>query len=105
MSPYLKSASRVSAAAPASDPTAVRKVVEDVIDAVRERGDEAVREFSAKFDNWSPDSFRLSAADIERIVSGVPDQVIADIGTAQTNVRNFAERQLASLTDFEVETQ
>ena len=105
MTTCLKSASPLSAAAPASDPGAVRKVVEDVISAVRERGDEAVREFSAKFDNWSPESFRLSAADIERIVSGVPDQVITDIRTAQANVRAFAEHQLASLTDFEVETQ
>ncbi|HDD61319.1 MAG TPA: histidinol dehydrogenase, partial [Chloroflexi bacterium] len=30
----------------------VRKVVEDILDDIRKRGDEAVRELSVRFDNW-----------------------------------------------------
>jgi sulfopropanediol 3-dehydrogenase len=84
---------------------AVAETVAQVIAEVRKRGDDAVRAYSEKFDNWSPERFRLSQDDIERIVAGVPDQVIADIKTIQGNVRDFAQRQRDSLTDFEVETQ
>ena len=35
----------------------VREVVETIIDDVRGRGDAAVREWSEKFDHWSPEDF------------------------------------------------
>ena len=82
----------------------VTKTVGEVLDDVRARGDEAVRHYSTKFDQWSPESFRLSAEQIADIVAGVPEQVIRDIEFVQAQVRRFAEAQRASLTDFEVET-
>ncbi len=81
----------------------VRATVTQVIADVRERGDAAVREYSATFDRWEPDSFRLSGAEIERIVATVPEQAIADIATVQGRVRTFAQHQRDSLRDFEVE--
>ena len=54
----------------------VRDTVVGVIEDIRRRGDEAVREYSQKFDKWAPESFRLSAEDVEKIIAGVPDQVI-----------------------------
>ena len=83
---------------------AVRATVEGVLADVRERGDAAVREYSEKFDNWSPASFRLSEEEIAEIVAGVPASVLDDIREVQENVRAFAQRQRDSLTDFEVET-
>jgi sulfopropanediol 3-dehydrogenase len=83
---------------------AVAATVTEVIADIRDRGDAAVRECSARFDNWSPDRFRLSAEEIERIVATVPAQTIDDIKTVQANVRGFAEKQLASMLEFEVET-
>jgi sulfopropanediol 3-dehydrogenase len=94
----------VGSAAAAKDLSSVEATVTEVIGDIRERGDNAVREYSQKFDNWSPKSFRLSAEEVTEIISGVPEQVIADIRTVQDNVRNFAQRQRDSLTDFEVET-
>lgn len=82
----------------------VAATVAGVIADVRARGDDAVREYSAKFDNWSPPAFRLTAEQIEQIVAGVPRQVKDDIAFAQEQVRTFAEHQLAALRDFEVET-
>ena len=99
---YLKAA--VPAARVARDLAGVRETVTSVIAGVRERGDAAVREYSAKFDNWSPDDFRLPAAQIEEIVGLLPAQVIEDIEFAQTQVRGFAAAQLASMSEFEVET-
>jgi len=83
----------------------VRETVARVIDAVRERGDDAVREYSEKFDGWSPENFRLREDEIYKIVAAVPTEVRDDIATVQRNIRGFAERQLESLQDFEVETQ
>jgi len=82
----------------------VREVVSEVIAAVRQRGDDAVREYSEKFDRWSPESFKLSEDAIQQIISTVDQQVIDDIKAVQSNVRNFAQRQRESLQDFEVET-
>ena len=83
----------------------VRETVSGVISDIRARGDVAVRAYSEKFDGWSPESFRLNAERIEQIVAQVPTQVIDDIVVVQRNVRDFAQRQLESLTDFEVEAQ
>jgi sulfopropanediol 3-dehydrogenase len=84
--------------------TSVRETVAGVIEDIRRRGDEAVREYSQKFDGWAPESFRLSPERVEEIMAGVPQQVIDDIRTVQGNVRAFAQRQLDSMQDFEVET-
>src|SRR3954453_12935033 len=84
--------------------TKVRAAVEAIIADVRARGDRAVREFSERFDNWSPPSFRLSQSDIAAMVAKVPAQTLDDIRFAQTQIRNFAEIQRASMRDVEVET-
>jgi len=82
----------------------VRKVVEDILDDIRVRGDEAVRELSVRFDNWDPESFKLSEEQIEEIIASLPQQVIDDIKFAQEQVGGFAEHQRAALQDIEVET-
>ncbi|GAA4005374.1 histidinol dehydrogenase [Streptomyces marokkonensis] len=75
-----------------------------ILDDIRERGDEAVRQYSEKFDGWNPESFRLSPDDIARIVSGVPTTVLDDIRFVQEQVRTFAQAQRDSLHDIEIET-
>lgn len=82
----------------------VRATVESVIADIRERGDAAVREYSAKFDNYAPDTFLLTDEQLDEIVARVPQQVIDDIVFVQEQVRHMAQRQLESLTDFEIET-
>ncbi|QRK93584.1 histidinol dehydrogenase [Saccharopolyspora erythraea] len=82
----------------------VREKVESIIADIRTRGDQAVREYSARFDRWEPESFRLSPEQIAEIVARVPEQVIDDIEFVQRQVRTFAEHQLASMREFEVET-
>ena len=99
---YLKEP--VPAAQVAKDLAAVRTVVQDVIADIRANGDSAVREYSTKFDRWAPDAFRLTPEQIEAIVADVPEQVIEDIKFVQAQVRRFAEAQLASLGELEIET-
>jgi sulfopropanediol 3-dehydrogenase len=75
----------------------VRQTVEAILDDVVQRGDVAVRELSAKFDNWQPQDFRLSSAQIQALIDSLPAQVIDDIGFAQAQIRRFAEVQRAAL--------
>ncbi len=89
---------------PLSAQKRVEETVREIIDAVRERGDDAVREYSAKLDHWEPDSFLLSTEEIERCVAELPQQVIDDIRFCQDQVRNFARAQRGTITDLEVET-
>ena len=82
----------------------VRAQVEAILDEIRRRGDEAVRELSKKFDSWNPDSFRLSETEIEMAISKVAKRDLDDIRFAQEQVRNFAQHQKDALRDIEVET-
>ena len=82
----------------------VRQTVEGIIANVKARGDAAVRDLSEKFDKWGPESYRLSAAQIDEVVASVEPQTVEDIKFAQTQIANFAQKQLESLHDIEVET-
>jgi sulfopropanediol 3-dehydrogenase len=83
---------------------AVRATVEAIIADVARRGDAAVRDYSERFDKWSPASFALSKADIEAAYDALPRQTVDDIAFAQEQVRNFAQVQKDALRDVEVET-
>jgi sulfopropanediol 3-dehydrogenase len=82
----------------------VRATVEGILSDIETRGDRAIRELSRKFDNWDPQTFRLSDAEIEAAISKVPKGDLDDIRFAQSQVRSFAEKQKACLEDLEVET-
>ena len=86
------------------DDTKVRIIVEDILKDIEKRGDAAVRELSAKFDKYSPPSFRLSDGEIRSLMNKVSPQDLEDIKFAQTQVRNFAQAQRDSMVDIEVET-
>ena len=82
----------------------VRKTVETILDDIKARGDGALSEYSAKFDNWSPIKFRLTREEIDACYEQVTEQNIEDIKFAQAQIRNFAEIQKSALTDVEEET-
>jgi sulfopropanediol 3-dehydrogenase len=88
----------------ADDDVKVRATVENIISDVEKRGDDAVRDYSRKFDNWDPADFRLSPSDIESAVKSLSARETEDITFAQKQVRNFAQIQRASMQDVEVET-
>ncbi|MCC5861229.1 MAG: histidinol dehydrogenase [Gammaproteobacteria bacterium] len=82
----------------------VRATVEAIISDIEASGDEAVRQYSRKFDHWAPADFRLSRAEIETARGQLSAREIQDIAFAQAQIRNFAEIQRASMQDVEVET-
>ena len=67
-----------------------RRTVQGILENIAKNGERAVREYSQKSDKWSPESFRLSKAQIRECVDQVPDSVKRDIEFAQTQIRNFA---------------
>jgi sulfopropanediol 3-dehydrogenase len=82
----------------------VRATVEGILGEVKARGDKAIRELSKKFDNWEPKDFRLTPAEIEKAIAQVSKRDLEDIKFAQTQVRNFAQKQRDTMKDLEVET-
>ncbi|RFA22739.1 histidinol dehydrogenase [Subtercola boreus] len=96
----LKSARRSNA----DDERAVRTTVEEIIAAIETGGDQAVREYSSRFDHWSPASFRLTDDDVADALGHLSRGQIDDILFAQSQIRNFAQIQRESLHDVEVET-
>lgn len=82
----------------------VRVIVEKILDDIKTRGDNALKDYSEQFDKWRPDEFRLSRAEIDECYNQVTEQNIEDITFAQKQVRGFAEIQKAALVDVEKET-
>jgi sulfopropanediol 3-dehydrogenase len=102
MSFFLKSATTQPTGE--ADTKQVRRVVEEMIADISARGDDALHEYSSKFDKWNPTQFRLSQEQIDACIAELTEQEIADIKFAQEQVRNFARHQLSSMRDIEVET-
>ena len=88
----------------AADDAKTRAVVEATLQDIEARGDAAVRELSAKFDNYTPKAFRLSESDIASIVAKVSEREMADIRFAHEQVVKFAQAQRDSMLDIELET-
>lgn len=88
----------------AEDDAQVRATVEGILSDIEARGDAAVRELSAKFDKWDRADYRLTDADIRNCLGQLTHRDIDDIKFAQSQVRNFAERQREAIRDIEVET-
>lgn len=102
MAYHLKSATTSSFTDRTHEETSHR--VRAIVDEIRQDGSTAVRRFSESFDSWSPKSFRLDDATIDRLIRSLPTQVIEDITFVQDQVRHFAQAQRDSMKDVEVET-
>ena len=86
-----------------SDNAPVEQTVSEVLAAVRERGDEAVREYAKKFDNSALDAFEVSNAERQDALDALDPQSRADTQFAINNVRAFAEAQLTTILPLDVE--
>lgn len=88
----------------AEDDAKIRETVEGILADIARRGDAAVRGFSAQFDRWDRDDYRLTDREIRDCLSQLSQRNLDDIRFAQEQVRNFAEHQRQSMKDIEVET-
>ena len=81
----------------------VETVVRDVIAAIRARGDEAVREYSRRFDRYEQPALEISMEQRKAAVAALDPQTRADTEFAIARVREFALAQLATMLPLEVE--
>lgn len=86
-----------------ADSSQVESLVADILARVREQGDIAVREFSQQFDNADLEAFEVTDSERERAVANLDPQTRKDTEFAINNVRTFAEAQLGSLSEIDVE--
>lgn len=73
---------------------AVTAAVTQIIDEVKSSGDEAVRDFTIKFDGKAPDTLEISKEEMENSVSLCDSDFIDALKKAADNIRDFHERQL-----------
>ncbi|WP_338771932.1 histidinol dehydrogenase [Massilia sp. METH4] len=99
---YLKKGKPVKAKAELDNE--VRSTVAKILADIERHGEQAVRRYSDQFDKWNPPSLRLSQEEVQACIDALSPQALEDIKFAQTQIRNFAEAQLAALHDIEVET-
>jgi sulfopropanediol 3-dehydrogenase len=83
----------------------VRATVETILADIEKRGDQAVREYSKRFDQWDPADFLLSQDAIAQAMGRLSARELEDIRFAQAQIRRFAEIQRQSMQDVEVETR
>ena len=86
------------------DDRKVRNSVEEILSTIKTDGDKAIRLYSEKFDNYSPEVFKLSDKEIKECLTKVPDKDLNDIKFAQEQIKKFAKIQLNSMKEVEEET-
>ncbi|MGB7799915.1 histidinol dehydrogenase [Buttiauxella sp.] len=80
------------------------ETVHTIIDQVRERGDAALRDYSAKFDKTTPDKFEVSEHEIASALADLDPQTRKDSEFAIAQVKRFAEAQLGTMQPLDIET-
>lgn len=95
---YLKKAT-MTAETGASD---VHQIVTDILAEIEAGGDAAALRYAAEFDRYDGNVV-LTQEEIAAAIAQVPEQLKRDIAFAHANVRRFAEAQLATLRDVEIE--
>ncbi len=95
---YLKKSTRTAE----SGQTDVRASVEEMLAELARDGDAAATRFARDLDKWQGDII-VSAETRARAASLVPEKLKADIRFAHRNIARFAQAQLGTITDCEVE--
>ncbi len=79
----------------------LRSQVDDIIARVREHGDAALREFTARFDHVELDALKVDDAELAAAESKLPTDALAAIDRAIDNVRTFHAAQRPAEIDLE----
>ncbi|MEH7116428.1 histidinol dehydrogenase [Neobacillus vireti] len=69
-------------------------VVKEIITEIRNRGDEALKEFTEKFDRVQLPSFAVTESEIEEAYAQVDQEYIEIVREAAENIKSFHEKQL-----------
>lgn len=72
----------------------VLSVAARIVEDVRQRGDEAVRDYTMQFDHAKVAALRVTTAEIEAAVASVPEEFRDAIAVAAASIEEFHERQV-----------
>lgn len=86
---------------PAMEAAQLDQLVQGVIDEIDARGDEAIREFTARFDGVRLGNFRVSEAEIVAAEQVLDDELKAAIQLAKENIEAFHQRQWETVEEVE----
>ena len=81
----------------------ITRTVNDILDNVKARGDEALREYSAKFDKTTVTALKVSAEEIAAASERLSDELKQAMAVAVKNIETFHTAQ--KLPPVDVETQ
>ncbi len=85
----------------ATNTAKVDATVREILAAVRERGDAALREYAARFDSLPEDQpLLVSRQEMQHAWESTSEELRAAMRLAQANIRTFAERQLPHAWSF-----
>jgi sulfopropanediol 3-dehydrogenase len=87
------------------DRSRVEETVRQILADIRDGGDEAVRRYAQRFDNWQREDFRVSPDEIRHVASRLPETFKADFEFCHRQVVQFAQRQRETLQSFEAELE
>ncbi|WP_444657786.1 histidinol dehydrogenase [Caproiciproducens sp. R2] len=72
---------------------AVESAVSEIIENVRRHGDDAVREYTLKFDGSQPEKPEISAAEMKDLINRCEPDFLSALARAAENIRDFHSRQ------------
>ena len=72
----------------------VTDTVAEILRNVRERGDEALREYTEKFDHVRPESLTVTPAEMQEALDSVDPDFLRILRRAADNIRKFHSRQV-----------
>lgn len=79
----------------------ISRTVSEILDNVKNRGDAALREYSAKFDKTNVQNIKVSAADIAAAAARLNDDVKEAMTVAVANIETFHKAQQLPAVDVE----
>ncbi len=87
---------------PTIDTTRLFSVVEPILNAVREKGDEALIAYEQQFDHVLLNTLQVTTEEINEAITKIPHQLKEAITQAKRNIQKFHEAQEADLPYMEV---
>lgn len=72
----------------------IATVVSGIIQEVETRGDDALREFSARFDRTEVKKFRVTPEEVDAAIARLPDDFMNALRTAADNIKKFHTAQV-----------
>ena len=86
---------------PTMEVEAIEAIVKPVMEAVKARGDEALKEFTEKFDGVTIEELAVSGQEVEAALDLVPEDLKAAIRTAKQNIEKFHAAQKGEVLKVE----